>query len=254
MIEHAVAAYTFSKSYSMSGWRIGFAVAHPTVVEAIGKLINTTASCSPPFVQWAAQAALEHDAADPRRLHGAVPPQGRAAQRRAWRRIDGIRVVRPAGTFYVFPDVRDRSATAWASPRTAWRSTCSKGPTTASASPAWAASASATPARGFLRFSCAEPDERIDQAVAFLPLALDRPIASAAIWTPIPSSSCTNPTLCLEAIGIGSSQMLEGFHAETQRGDRKGARESGLSDLDPPHPTFWYREFFLLCAIHRRSG
>jgi aspartate aminotransferase len=29
--------------------------------------------------------------------------------------------------------------------------------------------------RGFLRFSCAEPDERIDQALAFLPTALDRP-------------------------------------------------------------------------------
>ena len=31
MLEHAVAAYTFSKSYSMSGWRIGFAVAAPDV-------------------------------------------------------------------------------------------------------------------------------------------------------------------------------------------------------------------------------
>ena len=62
MLDHVVSAYTFSKSYSMSGWRIGFAVAHPDVVEAMGKLINTTASCSPPFVQRAATAALEHDA------------------------------------------------------------------------------------------------------------------------------------------------------------------------------------------------
>ena len=29
--------------------------------------------------------------------------------------------------------------------------------------------------QGFLRFSCAEPDERIDQAMAFIPRALDRP-------------------------------------------------------------------------------
>ncbi len=62
MFENALAAYTFSKSYSMSGWRIGFAVGHPDVADAIGKLINTTASCSPPFVQAAAEAALEHDA------------------------------------------------------------------------------------------------------------------------------------------------------------------------------------------------
>src|SRR5271170_7821344 len=76
MLEHTVAAYTFSKSYSMSGWRIGFAVAAPSVVDAIGKLINTSASCSPPLAQRAAQAALEHDAATRddymARFHGKV--------------------------------------------------------------------------------------------------------------------------------------------------------------------------------------
>src|SRR4051794_24101550 len=61
MLEHTVAAYTFSKSYSMSGWRIGFAVTSPELVDAIGKLINTSASCSPPLAQRAAQAALELD-------------------------------------------------------------------------------------------------------------------------------------------------------------------------------------------------
>ena len=106
MLEHAVAAYTFSKSYSMSGWRIGFAVAHPDVVEAIGKLINTTASCSPPFVQWAAQAALEHDAATRDDYMGRFRRKverlcgGPGEDRRA------PRSCRPAGTFYVFPDVR----------------------------------------------------------------------------------------------------------------------------------------------------
>ena len=56
MLERTVAAYTFSKSYSMSGWRIGFAVAGPEIVEAIGKLINTSASCTPPLAQRAAEA------------------------------------------------------------------------------------------------------------------------------------------------------------------------------------------------------
>ena len=146
MLEHTVAAYTFSKSYSMSGWRIGFAVAAPAVVDAIGKLINTTASCSPPLAQRAAQAALEHDTADPRRLHGTVPPQGRAALRRpgACRRLPcrapGRHVLRLPG--------RARGLQPLArSPRTAWRSICWKGPTTTSASPAWAANVSARPAR-----------------------------------------------------------------------------------------------------------
>ena len=63
MLDQTVAAYTFSKSYSMSGWRLGYAVAHPDVIEAIGKMINTSLSCAPPLVQLAGQAALEHDAA-----------------------------------------------------------------------------------------------------------------------------------------------------------------------------------------------
>ena len=143
MLDHAVAAYTFSKSYSMSGWRIGFAVANPEVVEAIGKLINTSASCSPPLAQWAARAALEHDA--PARDEY-MDRFRRKVERLAagLARIEGFRVVEPAGTFYVFPDVRE-SATAGGSPRTGWPSTCSKGPTTTSAWPASAASPSATP-------------------------------------------------------------------------------------------------------------
>ncbi len=106
MIDHAVAAYTFSKSYSMSGWRVGFAVAHPEVVEAIGKLINTAASCTPPFVQRAARVALEED--------GAVRDEYMQRFRRkverlagGLARIEGIRVAQPVGTFYVFPDVRE---------------------------------------------------------------------------------------------------------------------------------------------------
>ena len=173
MLEHTVAAYTFSKSYSMSGWRIGFAVAAPDVVDAIGKLINTTASCSPPLAQRAAQAALEHDTRDPRRLHGAVPRARSTGSATGLERVDGFRVVRPAGTFYVFPDVRavcnrlritshglalyllegadDRFGVA-----------CLGGECFGEAG------------RGFLRFSCAEPDERIDQAMEFLPRAIER--------------------------------------------------------------------------------
>ena len=105
MLEHTVAAYTFSKSYSMSGWRIGFAVAAPDVVDAIGKLINTTASCTPPLAQRAAQAALELDTETRdeymNRFHRKVE---RLCD--GLKNVEGFRVVRPAGTFYVFPDVR----------------------------------------------------------------------------------------------------------------------------------------------------
>jgi aspartate aminotransferase len=172
MLEHSVAAYTFSKSYSMSGWRIGFAVAAPEVVDVIGNLINTSASCSPPFVQHAALAALEHDAGARdeymARFRGKVQRLCDGLSL-----VDGVRVSRPAGTFYAFPDVRavcnrlqitshglalyllegadDRFGVA-----------CLGGESFGEAG------------RGFLRFSCAEPDERIDEAMAFLPKAIER--------------------------------------------------------------------------------
>src|SRR4029079_6833562 len=64
MLEQCVGAYTFSKSYSMSGWRVGYAIASPRVGQIAGKRINTSLSCVPPIVQMAGKAALEHDAAE----------------------------------------------------------------------------------------------------------------------------------------------------------------------------------------------
>jgi aspartate aminotransferase len=61
MMDQCVAAYTFSKSYSMSGWRLGFSVASAEISDAISKMINTTLSCTPPIVQLAGLAALDND-------------------------------------------------------------------------------------------------------------------------------------------------------------------------------------------------
>ena len=142
MLDHTLAAYTFSKSYSMSGWRIGFAVGHPDLVDAIGKLINTSASCSPPFVQAAALAALEHDA-----------PTRDDYMSRFRRKVE--RLSRGPGddrrdlghparrARFTSSPTSAPSATAWGSPRTAWPCICSKGPTTRSGSRVWAVSVSA---------------------------------------------------------------------------------------------------------------
>ncbi len=172
MLDHTVAAYTFSKSYSMSGWRIGFAVAAPDVVEAMGKLINTTASCSPPLAQRAAQAALQHDTPT-RDLY--MQRFRRKVERLCdgLERVDGFRVVRPAGTFYAFPDVR---------------AVCNRLRITSHGLALYLLEAAddsfgvaclggecfGAAGQGFLRFSCAEPDDRIDQAMEFIPRAIER--------------------------------------------------------------------------------
>ena len=172
MFDNCVGAYTFSKSYSMSGWRIGFAVGHPEVVDAIGKLINTTASCSPPFVQLAAKVALEQDSPTRDDYMGRFRRKverlsgGLAA-------IDGFQVTAPVGTFYVFAGVSEL---------------CQRHAITSHGLALYLLEGAddhfgvaclggecfGDAGRGFLRFSCAEPDERIDQALAFLPEALSR--------------------------------------------------------------------------------
>ncbi len=172
MIEQTVAAYTFSKSFSMSGWRIGFAVAHPAVVEAIGKLINTTASCSPPFVQKAALAALEQDQPTRDEYMGRFQAKvKRLADGLA--SLDGVAVCPPAGTFYVFPDVRPicnrLQLTSHGLALYLLEGADDRFGVACLGGECFGAAGS-----GFLRFSCAEPDERIDQAVAFLPGAFAR--------------------------------------------------------------------------------
>lgn len=191
MLDHCLAAYTFSKSYSMSGWRLGFAVAHPDVVQAVGKLINTTASCSPPFVQVAGIAALQRDQAT-RDEYMARFRRKVERLSAGLARIEGFAIDPPAGTFYVFPDVRPVCNRLGITSHglalyllegadDAFGVACLGGECFGDAG------------RGFLRFSCAEPDERIDQALAFLPSALDRPTRLRAFLEKNPGFALREP-------------------------------------------------------------
>ncbi len=172
MLDQAVACYTFSKSYSMSGWRLGYAVSSPRIVEAIGKMINTSLSCVPPIVQLAGEAALRKDDAERdevmQRFHKKV--ELLVSELKA---IDDVTVIMPAGTFYVFPNV---------APICQRLGITSHGLAMFLLEAADDAKGVAClggecfgPAgRGFLRFSCAEPDERLKEAVAFFKEAITR--------------------------------------------------------------------------------
>ena len=172
MLPQCVAAYTFSKSYSMSGWRLGYAVSSPEIAEMLGKLINTSLSCTPPLAQLAGIAAIEHDDAESRqtmeqfRRKVEILVQG-------LKRIDGINCLEPGGTFYAFPNVA---------------AVCNRLGVTSHGLAMYLLEGAderlgvaclggecfGEAGRGFLRFSCAEPDERLRRAVAFLPEALER--------------------------------------------------------------------------------
>ena len=56
--DRLVVAHSFSKSFLMTGWRLGWLVMPPALTEAIGKLVEFNTSCAPVFVQRAGLAAL----------------------------------------------------------------------------------------------------------------------------------------------------------------------------------------------------
>ncbi len=57
--DRLIVAHSFSKSFLMTGWRLGWLVLPASLTHAIGKLIEYNTSCAPVFVQRAALAALE---------------------------------------------------------------------------------------------------------------------------------------------------------------------------------------------------
>lgn len=60
--DRLVVAHSFSKSYLMTGWRLGWMVVPPTMLDSVGKLIEFNTSCAPVFVQRGGLAALREGA------------------------------------------------------------------------------------------------------------------------------------------------------------------------------------------------
>jgi aspartate aminotransferase len=104
MAERTITTFTFSKSYGMTGWRIGYAVAEEPFMSGLKKLVlYSTNGVSTP-TQWAALEALS------------TPQSAIDARRKEYRaRRDllvagllevGLKCEMPEGAFYAFPDVR----------------------------------------------------------------------------------------------------------------------------------------------------
>ncbi|MFQ3651503.1 MAG: aminotransferase class I/II-fold pyridoxal phosphate-dependent enzyme [Gemmataceae bacterium] len=172
MIDQCMAVYTFSKSYSMSGWRLGYAVCDAALAETVAKMVNTSLSCVPPLVQLAGQAALLHDAAERDEVMGRFKKKVQLLVD-ALRTVEGVEVLMPAGTFYVFPKVEP---------------ICQRLGITSHGLAMFLLEAAddhqgvaclggecfGPAGQGFLRFSCAEPDDKLLAAVEFFRQAITR--------------------------------------------------------------------------------
>jgi len=191
MMEQCVAAYTFSKSYSMSGWRLGFAVSSAEITDSISKMINTTLSCTPPIVQLAGKAALERDSVERDEVMGKFREKV-VLLTNGLNKIPGFKTLDPTATFYVFPNVapicnrlgiksHGLALYLLEGADDNFGVACLGGECFGEAG------------GGFLRFSCAEPNDRLQQAVDFIPVALSRTDRIAAYLETHPQFRLTTP-------------------------------------------------------------
>lgn len=102
--DRVITINSFSKTYSMTGWRIGYAVAPAEIAEAMGRLNASTNSCTATMTQYAALAALKGS-------QTCVTEMVDAFKRRRSVILDGLTEIKqiscipPKGAFYAFVNV-----------------------------------------------------------------------------------------------------------------------------------------------------
>lgn len=95
----------FSKSYAMTGWRLGYGVMPVPVAERMARLMVNSNSCTATFTQLAGIAALEGDQTESLAMVQAFKRR-RDLLVKGLNRIPGLRCPAPQGAFYVFPNIR----------------------------------------------------------------------------------------------------------------------------------------------------
>jgi len=103
MAERTITCFTFSKTYAMTGWRGGYAVAHEPFMTALRKIVLYSTNGVPTFVQYAMLEALkttESEIADRREEY-----RKRRDLIVAGLNSVGLDCEPPAGAFYAFPNV-----------------------------------------------------------------------------------------------------------------------------------------------------
>ncbi len=104
MAERTVLLDGFSKTYAMTGWRLGYGAMPVALAEQVARLMTNSNSCTAAFTQWAGIAALK-GTQEPSRRMIAEFRRRRDFLVPALNAIPGVRCAMPPGAFYVFPNV-----------------------------------------------------------------------------------------------------------------------------------------------------
>ncbi len=115
MKERTILLDGFSKTYAMTGWRLGFGVMRPDLAAKIGRLATNCHSCTSTFSQVAAIEALRGDQSSVGKMCEAFRTRRDYFIERI-NRIKGFSCVQPRGAFYAFANI---TKTGWESKKLA---------------------------------------------------------------------------------------------------------------------------------------
>jgi len=111
MTDRTILLDGWSKTFAMTGWRLGFGVFPPALVEPVTRLVINSVSCTSAFSQYGAAAALtgpwepvEQMVAEFRRRRDVIVA--------GLNDIPGVRCLEPQGAFYVFPNITGTGLTS----------------------------------------------------------------------------------------------------------------------------------------------
>ena len=99
--DRVISTNSFSKAWRMTGWRLGWMVVPPSLLAAIGVLLEYNTSCAPDFVQEGALAALTHGEDHVAALRAELAA-ARTQVLTGLRSIPGVEAPEPDGGFYAF--------------------------------------------------------------------------------------------------------------------------------------------------------
>jgi aspartate aminotransferase len=154
---HLIVIGSLSKTFSMTGWRVGYTLAPKLLIDAVNKLQSQSTSNPTSIAQYAALAALTGPM-DSVPLMLAEYARRRARILEGLRAIAGVTCSEPSGAFYAFPDVSARFADGANDSTTLARQLLERQHVAVVPGDAFGAP-------GFLRISYATSIERIDEGL-----------------------------------------------------------------------------------------
>ncbi|MFD3401110.1 pyridoxal phosphate-dependent aminotransferase [Kribbella sp. NPDC058693] len=111
MRERTILLDGWSKTFAMTGWRLGFGVFPEPLVEPVTRLMINSVSCTSAFSQYAAIAALEGPWDDVDRMLAAFRER-REVIVSGLNAVPGVSCVEPGGAFYAFPNISELGLSA----------------------------------------------------------------------------------------------------------------------------------------------